>query len=503
MASTLELLDAIDAQAEEDICIVDAVNRTISVPESLRLLGVESDEKAEIRRFRCSKIVGNNIDLTALILFINFENAGGQKGAYRIKDVEEEGDGTNITFSWELERKVTAYQGSPKFSLCAQRVKSGDDGTLEQEWNTTFNEECEVLEGLEVQESIEEEESGALAQIWQKIDELELAIDEGGLGGGIKEETDPTVPSWAKEPTKPTYTASEVGADASGTAETKVTEHNVDDEAHNDIRLLVQGLTQKLNALADSDDDTLDQLSEIVAYIKNNKSLIDGITTSKVNVSDIINNLTTNVSNKPLSAAQGVVLKSLIDGITIPEKLPNPYKLTFLGAVTGEYDGSSEQNIVIPDSSGGKSYYYEETLEEGIAKVFVPFSEFKGCKRIFAQIYIPDVSEESYNNYIPRAKIDNKDAWASGKTFASRTITANLNNVVIFGELVLNNSDAFFAGGGSRAQYTNQTVSGLNAATYGDKFTFDESETSGIYFEIYNRTNYSFPAGTKIVVVGM
>lgn len=182
MASTLELLDAIDAQVEENVCIVDAVNRTIFVPESLRLLGVESDEKAEIRRFRCPKIVGNNIDLTALILFINFENAGGQKGAYRIKDVEEDGDGTNITFSWELERKVTAYQGSPKFSLCAQRVKSGDDGTLEQEWNTTFNEECEVLEGLEVQESIEEEGTAALTQIWQKIDELELAISGGGSG---------------------------------------------------------------------------------------------------------------------------------------------------------------------------------------------------------------------------------------------------------------------------------------------------------------------------------
>lgn len=31
-------------------------------------------------------------------------------------------------------------------------------------------------------------------------------------GGGVVEETDPTVPSWAKQPTKPTYTAAEVGA---------------------------------------------------------------------------------------------------------------------------------------------------------------------------------------------------------------------------------------------------------------------------------------------------
>ena len=53
-----------------------------------------------------------------------------------------------------------------------------------------------------------------------------------------------------------------------------------------------------------------------MAYIKANKTLIDSITTSKVNVSDIINNLNTNVSNKPLSAAQGVILKGLIDSLS-------------------------------------------------------------------------------------------------------------------------------------------------------------------------------------------
>ena len=157
-------------------------------------------------------------------------------------------------------------------------------------------------------------------------------------------ETDPTVPAWAKAESKPTYTASEVGADPSGSAlqaladaksytdtqiasiptpdvSGQISTHNTNATAHNDIRELVSGLTTRLNALADSDDATLDQLSEIVAYIKNNKSLIDGITTSKVNVSDIIDNLTTNVTNKPLSAAQGVALKALIDAITVPTKV--------------------------------------------------------------------------------------------------------------------------------------------------------------------------------------
>lgn len=99
------------------------------------------------------------------------------------------------------------------------------------------------------------------------------------------------------------------------TSESKVAAHNTGTDTHSDIRLLIQGLTDRLNALADSDDTTLDQLSEVVAYIKSNRDLISSITTSKVSVADIVNNLTTNVTNKPLSAAQGVAIKTLIDAL--------------------------------------------------------------------------------------------------------------------------------------------------------------------------------------------
>lgn len=146
----------------------------------------------------------------------------------------------------------------------------------------------------------------------------------------LTEESDPTVPAWAKEAQKPVYTAQEVGAlpatthipstaaDVNAEPSGAVSQHNVSGAAHSDIRLLIQGLSERLSAVADSDDTTLDQLSEIVTYIKSNKSLIDAITTSKVNVSDIIDNLTSNVANKPLSAAQGVELKALIDAIVVP-----------------------------------------------------------------------------------------------------------------------------------------------------------------------------------------
>ncbi len=92
--------------------------------------------------------------------------------------------------------------------------------------------------------------------------------------------------------------------------------HNSSSTAHDDMRNLILGLTTRLNGVLDSDDTTLDQLSEIVAYIKNNKSLIDNVTTSKVNVSDIIDSLTSTTTNKPLSAKQGKVIKDLIDALT-------------------------------------------------------------------------------------------------------------------------------------------------------------------------------------------
>lgn len=227
-------------------------------------------------------------------------------------------------------------------------------------------------------------------------------LKENGGGGGTAEESDPTVPAWAKQPTKPTYTASEVGArpntwtpspsdvgaDASGTAENKVSAHNISEDSHNDIRLLIAGLTTRLNALSDSEDVDLDQLSELVAYIKSNRSLIEGITTNKVNVTDIIDNLTTNVSNKPLSAKQGVELKKLINAITIPTTLPNPNKLILTGAVEVEYDGSEEKTVKIPvidgeDGIGIESVVQTTTSDEDGGVNVITVTKTDGTKSTF------------------------------------------------------------------------------------------------------------------------
>ena len=195
-------------------------------------------------------------------------------------------------------------------------------------------------------------DGGPTVELDTTLSETGKAADAKAAGDALtelesKEETDPTVPEWAKAATKPSYTAEEVGArpadwmptaaevgalpatytppnqtaeqvgaDPAGTAAEAVSVHNTNNGSHADIRLLIDGLTTRLNALANSTDEDLDQMAELVAYIKSNRSLVDSITTSKVNVADIVNNLTTDISNKPLSAAQGVALKELIDALS-------------------------------------------------------------------------------------------------------------------------------------------------------------------------------------------
>lgn len=82
-------------------------------------------------------------------------------------------------------------------------------------------------------------------------------------------EEDPTVPDWAKQPNKPDYTASEVGADAEGTASAVVNDHNENEGAHSDIRQLISNLST-------SYDESIIGLSvdgQTVTYIKGDGSV--------------------------------------------------------------------------------------------------------------------------------------------------------------------------------------------------------------------------------------
>lgn len=183
MQTTEELLAQleVEAQGETPVCVIDPETRTITVPPKYQLLGVENDKRVERIYFQCPKIVGDNQDLSQdYILFINYVNASGDPDAYKISDMQVEGD--NITFSWLLEENVTKYRGDIQFAFGAIIPGNTPEDPDKNRWNTTINTDCTVLTGLKCTQQVAESNPDALAQIWAAIDELK-AGGGGGTGG--------------------------------------------------------------------------------------------------------------------------------------------------------------------------------------------------------------------------------------------------------------------------------------------------------------------------------
>ena len=160
-----EALEASGAEPVNDIFQINQENRTITVPESERIFGVSHDGNTERKHFRCPKIVGDNIDLSTMHLYINYQNANGQKYPYLVEDVQTDGD--YITFSWLIGPDVVAYKGQVKFIVCAKK----GDGAI-PEWNTTLAEGT-VLEGLEAADEVVERNPDIITQLLNRMHEVE------------------------------------------------------------------------------------------------------------------------------------------------------------------------------------------------------------------------------------------------------------------------------------------------------------------------------------------
>lgn len=134
MSEIQDLLNASTQDMVDDYLIIDDNSREIYVPLGELLFGVTNDEKTERKYFQCPRIVGDNVDLTQYQLYINYQNANGEKDKYIVTDVKVVDD--NITFTWLLSRKVTEYQGNISFIVCARNVDSL--GNITNEWNTAI-----------------------------------------------------------------------------------------------------------------------------------------------------------------------------------------------------------------------------------------------------------------------------------------------------------------------------------------------------------------------------
>ena len=210
MATAEELLNSISKNqvsvlSEDDgIFVIDGESRTITVPDSERLFGVEGDKDVERKYFQCPKIVGDNIDLSQHQIYVSYVFTTTENntifptignGLYHCEDVEVSGD--NITFSWLLSGNVFENPGFIAFKVMAKKSEGSE---LKTKWNTAPAIGT-VLLTVPDGEEIAEEYPDIINQLLTKMESVEQIatpeamqeyvnayLEENPVTGGMTEE---------------------------------------------------------------------------------------------------------------------------------------------------------------------------------------------------------------------------------------------------------------------------------------------------------------------------
>ena len=153
--------------SNETIIINDDL-RTMDIPSSIVLLGVESDDDVNVIPFQMPKEYCG-YDLSTFSARINFMNANGVGDLYIVDDLAVDGDDPSLmNFSWIVGRNACAYKGNTKFIVCLK--KFDENQNVVQEFNTTVY-SLPVLEGLETTEAVVQAYPDIIEKILTMIDE--------------------------------------------------------------------------------------------------------------------------------------------------------------------------------------------------------------------------------------------------------------------------------------------------------------------------------------------
>ena len=346
MATADELLSTIDT---DKTLIIDKDLRIITIPSSVKNLGVESDDDVLRLKFSMPRMYGD-VDLSDFSIYINYMNAKNTGDVYVVDDKTIADD--TITFSWLVGRVALAYKGNVRFIVCMK--KHDGDSNVIQEYNTTIA-SLPVLEGLETGETV----------IQQNPDIIEMLLTS----------LEPLVGTTRNITPSQVLAAIKAGRDIA---------LQYTDSYYGTFVFSAFNVNEKLGiVVSNSILPQMDGLTgTLLGFVEDNTWLFKVTkTATKDDVGTAVNEaLTAAKASGEFDGADGKSAYSYAQdgGYTgteaefaaklAAEKLPNPYPLTFTGAVNETYDGSSAKTITIPSGGGGGSgmnlsLVYENTFE--------------------------------------------------------------------------------------------------------------------------------------------
>lgn len=254
--------------------------------ENICEIPIEVIKHTGFRMYLVARDVNNNMKITTNIINLNVELSGNGEGEKpSITDINSE--------TLNIERQGNII-----------KIEIKDDYTTDKELQNAINEletsTNEKLTNYYTKSEVDEIKTNINEKINNEKQELTNTIES------VNSTLNSRIDNLSSSQEKALENAiNDVKNDTANTYTTKV--------EYNTHKIEFENFVKNVNALLSSDDTTLDTLQEIVNYIKNNKDLLDGITVNKINYADIVDNLETALTNKVLSANQGVVLKQLID----------------------------------------------------------------------------------------------------------------------------------------------------------------------------------------------
>lgn len=177
-----------------DYIVINDDLRTMQIPDSITLLGVESDDDVNKIPFQMPKEYCG-FDLSEFSARINYMNANGDGDVYVVEDLAVDGDDPALmNFTWLVGRNACEYKGDTRFIVCLKKFDG--NGDVVQEFNTTVY-SLPVLEGLETTEAVVQQNADIIEYLMNLIEASGVVDPENYY---TKTEVDALIPTHLPNP---------------------------------------------------------------------------------------------------------------------------------------------------------------------------------------------------------------------------------------------------------------------------------------------------------------
>lgn len=149
-------------------------DRSVTVPESERKIGIQFDHNVNKIVFDCPRYADDNeaIDMSKMQVFLNYMLPDRTVGCSILENIRvDESDSSVIHFDWNVRRSHTMTNGVLSTLICIKQTDT--EGNELYHWNTDLFQKFTVGAGIEFEENIVEENIDVITQLLVRMDAVD------------------------------------------------------------------------------------------------------------------------------------------------------------------------------------------------------------------------------------------------------------------------------------------------------------------------------------------